>query len=435
MPSFNHLRSTDRKVYDLVKSQLAQEATSLKLIASENFASSAVLEALASVFSNKYAEGYAGARYYEGNVFSDELELLAIERLKALFGAEHANVQPYSGSPANHAVYRALLKHGDKVMGLSLPSGGHLTHGWNVSFSGMDYQFIGCPVNSQSGLIDYDEMRTVARRERPKLIWVGATAYPRVFDYEIIADIASEVKAYVAADIAHICGLIVGGVHPNPTPHVDVVSSTSHKSLRGPRGGFLLSRKIDRYQDLYHSDSKFDLARRLDRAVFPQLQGGPHLNAIAAIAVALQEAATEEFRSYAQQTVRNCQALAQQLLGFGYSLVTGGTDNHLLVMDLRDRKYSGKDYARFLADAGLILNFNTVPNDPRKPAVTSGLRIGTPAITSMGVTEAHIPTIARFIHGIVDSPDDQDLRIRTRREVAEFCSHFRIPGVSDCSME
>lgn len=403
----------------------------LKLIASENFASSAVLEATGSIFANKYAEGYPGARYYAGNEIVDELETLAIERLKALFGSEHANVQPYSGSPANQAVYRALLSARDKVMGLPLPEGGHLTHGWPVNFSGTDYQRIPYGLHEKTKQIDYDRLRETARRERPKLIWVGGTAYPRVFDYAATAEIASEVNSYLVADIAHISGLIVAGVHPNPVHHCDVVTSTSHKSIRGPRGGFILSKNEDRYQALYHPTSKYNLARRIDRAVFPQLQGGPHVHTIAALAVALQEAATPSFRTYGHQIVRNAKALAEALLDRGYDLVTGGTDNHMLILDLRDRPLSGKAYAERLAKAGIITNFNMVPGDPRDPAVTSGIRLGSPAVTSMGMREREMVQIAAFIDLVCRQPDDEEVHASVRRDVADFCTAFDVPGISD----
>ncbi|RWM76210.1 MAG: serine hydroxymethyltransferase [Mesorhizobium sp.] len=426
-----HLAAVDSRVHELLLRQERQERTTLKLIASENFASSAVLEATGSIFTNKYAEGYPGARYYAGNEIVDELETLAIERLKALFGSEHANVQPYSGSPANQAVCRALLCPGDKMMGLTLPGGGHLTHGWVVNFSGTDYQRVPYGLHEKTQQIDHDRLRETAKRERPKLIWVGGTAYPRIFDYEAMAEIASEVNSYLVADIAHISGLVVAGVHPNPVGHCDVVTSTSHKSIRGPRGGFILSRNEDRYQALYHSKSKHNLAKRIDRAVFPLLQGGPHMNTIAALAVALHEAGTPSFRVYGQQIVDNAKALAQALLERGYELVTGGTDNHMLILDLRDRPLSGKAYAERLSQAGIITNFNMVPGDRRHPALTSGIRLGTPAVTSVGMREAEMLQIAAFIDLVCGQPDDSDVHARVRRDVADFCAAFDVPGISD----
>ncbi|WP_413774630.1 serine hydroxymethyltransferase [Mesorhizobium sp. AR10] len=425
------LAAVDCRAHELLLRQERQERTTLKLIASENFASSAVLEATGSIFTNKYAEGYPGARYYAGNEIVDELENLAIERLKTLFGSEHANVQPYSGSPANQAVYRALLSPGDKVMGLSLPGGGHLTHGWAVNFSGADYKRVPYGLHEKTQQIDYHRLRETAKRERPKLIWVGGTAYARVFDYAAMAEIASEVNSYLVADIAHISGLIVAGAHPNPVGHCDVVSSTSHKSIRGPRGGFILSRNEDRYQALYHPKSKHNLAKRIDRAVFPLLQGGPHMNIIAALAVTLQEAANPSFRVYGQQIVKNAKALAQALLERGYDLVTGGTDNHMLILDMRDRPLSGKAYAERLAKAGIITNFNMVPGDPRHPAVTSGIRLGSPAMTSMGMREAEMVQIAAFIDLVCRQPNDPDVHAWVRREVADFCAAFEVPGITD----
>lgn len=427
--TLKHLDEVDQEVSHLLVEQERQEATTLKLIASENFVSTAVLEALGSVFTNKYAEGYAGARYYEGNVYVDELERLTIGRLTNLFGAEHANVQPYSGSPANQAVCRALLNPGDKVMGMPVPMGGHLTHGWGVNFSGTDYERVPYGVDPITHTINYDELRELALKERPKLIWMGATAYPRQFDYETAAKIAAEVDAYLVADIAHISGLIVAGVHPNPVPHCDVVSSTSHKSLRGPRGGFILSRIEDRYQSKYHAGTKFNLAKRIDRAVFPHLQGGPHMNQIAALAVALKEASLPEFRSYGERIVQNAKALANSLLKRGYQLVSGGTDNHLLILDLRDLPLSGKAYAGLLANAGIISNFNMVPNDPRSPAVTSGIRIGTPAVTSMGMTEPEMETIASFIDQVLRDPENAAMHSKVKGEVRDFCLQFEPPGL------
>lgn len=425
------LASVDSCVHELLLRAEQQERTTLKLIASENFASSAVLEATGSIFTNKYAEGYPGARYYAGNEVVDELENLAIERLKKLFGSEHANVQPYSGSPANQAVYRALLKRRDKVMGLPIPEGGHLTHGWAINFSGTDYQRVPYGLHEKTQQIDYDLLRETAKRERPRLIWIGGTAYPRVFDYAAMAEIAREANAYLVADIAHISGLIVAEAHPNPVCHSDVVSSTSHKSIRGPRGGFILSRNEDRYQALYHPESKYNLARRIDRAVFPHLQGGPHMNVIAALAVALQEAATPAFRIYGQQTVKNAKALAQALLERGYDLVTGGTDNHMLILDLRDRPLSGKAYAERLSKAGIITNFNMVPGDPRDPAVTSGIRLGSPAVTSMGMREGEMVQIAAFIDRVCRQPENPDVHASVRKDVADLCAAFEVPGITD----
>jgi len=317
-----HLQKTDREIYALLKRQMEEEATTLKMIPSENYASFSVLEASGSILTNKYCEGYPAARYYEGNEVVDEIESLAIERAKSLFGAEHANVQPYSGSPANQAVYRALLEPGEKFMGMPVPQGGHLTHGWRVSFSGTDYVQIPYGPDPETGLLDYDAIRDLARKERPRMIWVGATSYPRTLHYDRFAAIAAEVDAYLVAVIAHINGLIVAGVHPDPVPYCDVVSSTSHKMLRGPRAGFLLSRNEDRFREKYHPEKKHNLAKRIDRAVFPGLQGGPHMQTIAAMAVAFKEADSEAFREYGKQVVANCRKLAEGLLARGQRLAS-----------------------------------------------------------------------------------------------------------------
>jgi glycine hydroxymethyltransferase len=338
---------------------------------------------------------------------------------------------PYSGSPANQAVCRAVLKRGDKVMGMPVPMGGHLTHGWGVNFSGTDYERVPYGINPTTHRIDYDQVREIALQSQPRLIWVGATAYPRLFDYEAMALIASEVNAYLVADIAHISGLIIAGVHPNPVPYCDIASSTSHKSLRGPRGGFILSRVEDRYHSLFHANTRFNLAKRIDRAVFPHLQGGPHVNQIPALAVALQEASADHFKRYGSQIVCNAQALARALVERGYDLVSGGTDNHLMIIDLRRKSLSGKDYAKLLADAGIITNFNMVPEDPRSPATTSGIRIGTPAVTAMQMKESEMGLIARFIDAVISRPHDEKGRLEIRRQVAELCKSFPVPGVSD----
>ncbi|MCR4415276.1 MAG: serine hydroxymethyltransferase [Thermoguttaceae bacterium] len=427
-----HLRQADPEIYALIQKQTRVESSTLKMIPSENFAQFAVLEATGSILTNKYAEGYPGGRYYEGNEVIDEIESLAIERAKALFGAEHANVQPYSGSPANQAAYRALGGPGCKIMGMPVPQGGHLTHGWGVNFSGTDYVQVPYGPDPQTGLLDYDQIRETARRERPRMIWVGGTSYPRVFHYDRFAEIAREVDAYLVADIAHINGLIIAGVHPDPVPHCDVVTSTSHKMLRGPRAGFLLSRIEDRYQHKYFPQSKLNLAKRIDRAVFPTLQGGPHVHVIAAMAVAFKEAATTQFRDYGRQIVANCRRLADGLLARGYRLASGGTDNHLLIMDFRDAPYTGKQVAKALATAGIICNFNMVPGDPRKPLVTSGVRMGTPALTSMGMKEPEMDLIAGWIDEVCRHIDRLDeVAGRIRAEIAELCARFPIPGITE----
>jgi glycine hydroxymethyltransferase len=425
-----HLKQEDPEIYELIQKQRQAEATTLKMIPSENYASFSVLEASGSILTNKYAEGYPFARYYEGNEIVDEVETLAIERLKSLFGAEHANVQPYSGSPANQAVYRSVLKPGDKVMGMPVPQGGHLTHGWGVNFSGADYKQVPYGPSPETGLLDFDQIRETALRERPKMIWVGATSYPRTLDYAKFAEIAAEIDAYLVADIAHISGLIVAGVHPNPVPHCDIVSSTCHKMLRGPRAAFILSKVEDRYHQKYHAESKLNLAKRVDRAVFPGLQGGPHLNTIAAMAVAFKEAASEDFRRYGQQVAKNAKRLAEGLLERGYQLASGGTDTHLLVMDFRSSEYTGKDIAKALARGGIIGNFNMVPGDPRKPFVTSGVRLGTPALTSAGMKEPEMDRVAGWIDTICRNMANLDtVAPKVRQEVAELCLQFPPPGI------
>lgn len=426
----HHLGESDPEMFALLERQVLAESSTLKMIPSENFASFAVQEASGSILANKYCEGYPHARYYEGNEVVDEIETLAIERAKSLFGVEHANVQPYSGSPANQAVYRALAAAGANFMGMPVPAGGHLTHGWRVSFSGIDYVQIPYGPNPETGVLDYDEIRDIALEHRPRMIWVGATSYPRVLDYAKFAEIADEVEAYLVADIAHINGLIIAGAHPNPVPYCDVVSSTAHKMLRGPRAGFILSRNEDRYHDKYHGKSKFNLAKRIDRAVFPGIQGGPHMQTIAAMAVAFKEAATEEYRQYGRQIVKNCKRLADELMARGYRLASGGTDNHLLIMDFSKTEHTGKQVAETLASAGIIANFNMVPGDHRKPAVTSGVRMGTPALTSMGMREPEMAMIAGWIDTVCRKLDDPEATAkRVRAEVADLCSLFPIPGI------
>lgn len=428
--SFSSLQQTDPEINDLINEQMQNETNTLKMIASENYASLSVLEATGSALTNKYAEGYPGKRYYEGNTAVDKVEELAKQRAKDLFGAEHANVQPYSGSPANQAVYKALLNSGDKIMGMPVPMGGHLTHGWSVNFSGTEYEQIPYGPDPTTGMIDMSQVRSLAKKHKPKMIWVGATAYPRVFDYAEFAEIAHEVRAYLVADIAHIAGLVAGDQHPNPVPHVDIVTSTSHKTLRGPRGGFILSKEADQYKDEYHPDDKYDLAKRIDRAVFPHLQGGPHMNVVAAMAVAFKEANTEGFKQYAEQIVKNTRALADALLGFGHALVSGGSDNHLLIMDFKEKSYSGKKVAKRLAKSGIITNFNMVPGDHRKPMITSGVRIGTPALTSRGMKEDEMKTVASLINEVCENLDAQEAYDRVRAQVKELCSTFKVPGIT-----
>ena len=409
------LQATDPEIYSLIKAEEQYEAETVRLIPSENYASTAVLEAVGSVFMNKYSEGYPGKRYYEGQQYVDQLEEIAIARAKSLFGVDHANVQPYSGSPANMAVYYALLQPGDTIMGLSLPHGGHLTHGWDVSASSRFYRSVHYVVDRETQLIDYDAVRELAKKERPKLIIAGATAYPRELDFRAFGDIAKEVGAYFLADIAHIAGLIVAGVHQSPVPYADVITTTTHKTLRGPRGAMIMCRA--------------ELAQAIDRAVFPGLQGGPHDHTTAGIAVALKEAATPEFREYGRQVVSNAKALAGELRERGFDLVTGGTDNHLLVVDLTNKEVFGKKAAQTLDRAGIIVNYNTVPYDPRKPFSPSGIRLGSPAVTSRGMKEAEMRRIAAWMDEVIGNVGDEPVIERVRGEVKALCGRFPAPGV------
>ncbi len=431
---YPHLKVTDPEIYKLILQQEDYERSTLKMIASENYASFSVIEATGSPLTNKYAEGYPSARYYEGNVVVDQIEDLAISRLKALFGAEHANVQPLSGSPANQAVYRAIMNPGDKVMGIPVSEGGHLTHGWKVNFSGKDYVQVPFGPNQQTGILDYDQIREIALRERPRMIWCGTTAYPRTIHYDKFAEIAKEIDAYLVADIAHISGLVAGGVHPNPVPFCDIVSSTTHKMLRGPRSGFLLSRNEDRFQQKYYPESKLNLAKRLDRAVFPGLQGGPHMNIIAAMAVAFKEAGLDSFKAYAAQVVQNAKTLGDNLQAAGIQLACGGTDTHLLLLDFRAEDFTGKDVSEALARAGIICNFNMVPGDQRKPMVTSGVRMGTPGITTMGMKEADMARVADWIVRTVRSVNAESaasVEKTVAAEIAEYTKQFKVPGLDE----
>ncbi|MDR1384954.1 MAG: serine hydroxymethyltransferase [Planctomycetaceae bacterium] len=428
---YPHLKQNDPEIYDLIQKQTVYEASTLKMIASESFAPFSVMEACGSTLTNKYCEGYPGARYYEGYEFVDQIENLAIERGKKLFGAEHVNVQPYSGSPANQAVYRSILKYGDKIMGMPVPEGGHLTHGWKVNFSGTDYIQVPYGPNPSTGRFDLTQIREIAKKERPKMIWVGATAYPHVIEYKQFAEIANEIDAYLVADISHINAIIIAGEHPDPIPYCDVVSSTSHKMLRGPRAGFLLSKTEDRYQQQYHSDSKLNLAKRIDRAVFPGLQGGPHIHAIAAMAVAFKDAMTPEFREYGKQIVKNAKALAAALLARGYDLAGGGTDTHLLILDFRKKEFTGKDAAQSLAKAGIIANFNMVPGDYRSPFITSGVRLGTPSLTAMGMKDPEMELIAGWIDRVCRNIENIDAVAPViRMEIADLCQKFVVPGIT-----
>jgi glycine hydroxymethyltransferase len=409
------LSVADPKVLELVRAEERRQTDKIRLIPSENYVSRAVLEATGSVFTNKYSEGYAGKRYYEGQQFVDPLETLAQERACSLFGAEHANVQPYSGSPANLAVYFAFLKPGDKVMGLALPMGGHLTHGWNVSITGRYFQSVQYGVRKDTGRIDLDEVRDLARRERPQLLWAGGTAYSRLWDFAAMAEIAREVGARFAVDMAHIAGLVAGGAHPSPIPHADVVSTTTHKTLRGPRGGMLLCRAAH--------------APALDKAVFPGLQGGPHDHTTAGIAVALHEASQPAFREYAHNVVKNAAVIAAELMARGYHVVSGGTDNHLILVDLTNKNIPGKVAAKALDKAGIELNYNSVPYDTRRPFDPSGIRLGSPSVTSRGMGPTEMKQIAAWMDRVISNPSD-DNAATIEAEVRELTKRFPAPGIT-----
>lgn len=415
-PAVPHLQGQDPEIAALVEAEARRQYEKIRLIASENYVSEAVLEAAGTVLTNKYSEGYAGKRYYEGQQNVDPIELLAIERAKGVFGAEHANVQPYSGSPANLAVYMAFLEPGDPVMGLSLPMGGHLTHGWSVSATGKWFRPVRYDVRADTGRVDMDQVRDLALKERPKLIWCGGTAVPRTIDFPAFAEIAREAGAVLAADIAHIAGLVAGGAHPSPVGHADVVTTTTHKTLRGPRGAMILSRA--------------EHAKAVDKAVFPGLQGGPHNHTTAAIAVALKEAAQPDFAGYARQVVANAKALASALLDRGYDLISGGTDNHLILIDLTGKGVAGKPAAQALDRAGIELNYNAVPFDPRKPFDPSGLRLGTAAITTRGLGEEHMPRLAAWIDEVVQAAAKQDEAVleRVAGQVRDLLASFPMPG-------
>ncbi|HYK34264.1 MAG TPA: serine hydroxymethyltransferase [Streptosporangiaceae bacterium] len=415
-PPISHVAATDPEIAKLIDSEAARQFSKLRMIPSENYVSLAVLEASGSVLTNKYSEGYAGRRYYEGQQFIDPIETIAVQRAKDLFGVDAANVQPYSGSPANLAVYLAFLNPGDTMMGMALPMGGHLTHGWNVSVTGKWFRSVQYGVRADTGRIDFDEVRDLAMRERPKVIYCGGTAIPRTIDFPAFASIAADCGALLVADIAHIAGLIAGGAHPSPVGHAPVITTTTHKTLRGPRGAMIM---CDAEQ-----------ASAINKAVFPGLQGGPHNHTTAAIAVALAEAAAPEFSGYAHQVVANSKALAAALTERGYTLVSGGTDNHLILIDLTAQEIAGKPAAKALDRAGIEVNYNTVPFDPRKPFDPSGLRIGTPAITTRGLTEEHMPQVAAWMDEAImaATKDDEAVIERVAANVRELLSGFPMPG-------
>jgi glycine hydroxymethyltransferase len=415
-PPIPHLTATDPQLAGLIEAEAQRQHDKLRMIPSENYVSAAVLEATGTVLTNKYSEGYAGRRYYEGQQLIDPIETLAADRARALFGVDHANVQPYSGSPANLAVYLAFASPGDTVMGMALPMGGHLTHGWSVSATGRWFRSVQYGVSRETGRTDLDEVRDLARRERPKIIFCGGTAIPRTIDFPAFAEVAREIDAVLVADIAHIAGLIAGGAHPSPVGHADVITTTTHKTLRGPRGAMIMSTEAR--------------ATAVDKAVFPGLQGGPHNHTTAGIAVALHEAAQPSFRAYAARVVANARALAAALVERGFDLVSGGTDNHLLLVDLTSKGIGGKPAAQALDRAGMELNYNTVPYDPRKPFDPSGIRLGTPALTTRGLTEEHMPQVAAWMDEAVNAAikEDEAVLSRIAGEVRDLLSGYGMPG-------
>jgi glycine hydroxymethyltransferase len=410
------LSEADPEIAALIEQEASRQHDKLRLIASENYAPRAVMEACGSVLNNKYSEGYAGRRYYEGQQNIDEVERLAIERLKALFGVDHANVQPYSGSPANLAVYYAFVKPGDPVMGMALPSGGHLTHGWSVSITGSFFNAVQYGVRKDDHRIDFDEVARLARETKPKLMFCGATAYPRVIDFDRFAEIAREVGAVLVADIAHISGLVAGGAHPSPVGKAEVITSTTHKTFCGPRCGMILC------------DEKHRAA--IDKAVFPGLQGGPHNGTTAGIAIAAKRAATPEFAQYAHAVVENSRTLAERLLHHGFDLVTGGTDNHLAVIDLTNKGATGKKVAKALDRAGIVCNYNSVPFDPRKPFDPSGIRIGTASVTSRGMGKDQMVRLGDWMNAVVEHIDDEAKLSSIAAEIKEVADAFPAPGLA-----
>lgn len=402
------LEIVDKEVYDAIQSELQRQQNTLELIASENFVSQAVLEATGSVLTNKYAEGYSGKRYYGGCTNIDKVESLAIERVKKLFGAEHANVQPHCGANANLAVYFAVLKPGDKVLGMSLSNGGHLTHGSPVNISGAFFDFASYGVD-ENGFIDYDNVLEIAKKEKPKLIVAGASAYPRIIDFAKFREIADQVGAYLMVDMAHIAGLIIAGLHPSPVPYADFVTSTTHKTLRGARGGLILCK--EKY------------AKMIDKAVFPGTQGGPLEHVIAGKAVAFKEALSPKFKEYQIQIVKNAKALAEALKKYGFDLVSGGTDNHLMLLDLTNKNISGKEYEGILEEIGITVNKNTIPNETRSPFITSGIRIGTPNITTRGMKEEQMEQIAYIMSRILSNPEEKE---QLKAQVSALARQFPI---------
>lgn len=405
----------DSKIFDLIQKEKKRQLEGLELIASENYVSEEVLQCMGSILTNKYSEGYPGKRYYNGNEYIDGIEREAIERAKNLFKVDHANVQPYSGSPANLAVYFALIETGDRVLGMSLDAGGHLTHGFKVSFSGRFYNSINYGVN-EVGYIDYDEVRKIAKEFKPKLIWAGFSAYSRIVDWAQFRKIADEIGAFFVADIAHVAGLIAGGVYPSPVPYADVVTTTTHKTLRGPRGAMIMCKK--------------DFAERIDKAIFPGLQGGPHNHTTAGIAVALKEASTEDFKKYSNQVVLNAKQLSDSFTKLGFKIISGGTDNHMFLVDVFSSVgISGKEAGDILDTVGITVNKNAIPNDSRKPWDPSGIRIGTPALTTRGMKEKEMEIVANFINKVLKECKNDEDYTNVKKEIKDFTKEFKIPGI------
>ncbi len=413
-----NLHQQDKDIYSLIRQEEQRQADKIRLIASENYVSGAVMAATGSIFTNKYSEGYAGKRYYEGQQFVDQIENIAIQRAKDLFGAEHVNVQPYSGSPANMAVYLAFLKPGDTILGMALPHGGHLTHGSKVSISGKYFHAESYGLDNE-GNLDYESIRQKALECKPKILIAGHSAYSRILDFPKFREIADEAGALLMVDMAHFAGLVAGGAHPSPVPYADIVTTTTHKSLRGPRGAMIMCKK--------------EYGQAIDKAVFPGCQGGPHNNTTAAIAVALKEASTDAFKQYADQIVVNAKAFAATLNGHGFNIVTGGTENHLLLIDLTNKDITGKIAAKALDAAGIVLNYNSVPFDTRKPFDPSGIRLGTAAVTSRGFKEKEIQQTANWMNAVIAEPENVSLQNQIAEEVRSLCAQFPAPGLEHLS--
>lgn len=427
----SYLAKTDPEIAQALEAELNRQRHGLEMIPSENFVSEAVLEALGSIGTNKYSEGYPKKRYYGGNDVIDTIEIAAQERAKSLFGYTHANVQPYSGSPANQAVCFALLEPGDKLMGMNLLYGGHLTHGWKVNFSGVYYSAVQYPTG-KDGFLDYDAIREQAKQERPKLIFVGATAYPRIFDFPKLAEIAKEIDAYLVADTSHFTGLIISGDHPSPLGYADVMTTTTHKTLRGPRGAMILCNgESSNPLKAPPEKSRKYLPSLIDRAVFPGLQGGPHDHQTAAIAVTLKEAATPEFKTYGHQVVKNAKTLAETMLAEGLTLISGGTDNHLILADVTPLGITGKEAEIALDNVGITVNKNAIPFDSRKPFDPSGIRLGTPALTSRGFTENDMKIIGVLITDILKNPNNEQIQTNVRAKIKELTdAHPLYPNIT-----